>query len=218
MADRTPRIASEYITRYVFMVVAVALLVLTQVSEASGQLITPGDLENTDPTAPTGVRINHAELDQRTVSALQSQLGTAIAPGDYWYDGLSGLYGVMGGPGLGFTVPGLELGAPLPANASGGGTSVFVNGRELHPMDVAALMPLVGPVMPGRYWLRYDGFYGVEGGPALGNLMVLAQQRAGGGGYNRTAVGGHIGSDGQSSFYLDPGTGCSVMPGSGVSC
>ncbi len=171
--------------------------------------------------ASTGaVRINHVPLDTRTLAALETQLGGAVASGDYWYDAFSGLYGVMGGPGLGFTVPGLELGGDLPANASGGGTSVWVNGRELHPMDVAALMAVVGTVFPGRYWLRYDGFYGAEGGPAMGNLMALAQQQGQGGapGYNRTSVGGHIGSDGQTSFYMDPGTGCSVIPGGGVSC
>jgi hypothetical protein len=31
---------------------------------------------------------------------------------------------------------------PLQADASGGGTSVFVNGRELHPYDVMALRQL----------------------------------------------------------------------------
>ena len=85
-------------------------------------------------------------------------------------------------------------------------------------MDVVALMTLVGSVFPGRYWLRYDGYYGVEGGPAMGNLVALAQQRSGAPGYNRTGSGGHIGSDGQTSFYMDPGTGCSVIPGGGVSC
>ena len=168
-------------------------------------------------SGPSGVRINRVELDAATVGALAQQFGVQVAPGDYWYDPLSGLFGLMGGPGLGFTMPGLEVGGPLPADASGGGTSVFVNGRELHQMDVAALMTL-GPIYPGRYWLRYDGYYGLEGGPALGNLIVLAQQAAGGPGYNRSGPFGHLGSDGQSSYFFDPSSGCSVISGGGVSC
>ena len=164
----------------------------------------------------SGVRINRIELDAATTQAL-AQYGVQIAPGDYWYDPLSGLFGIMGGPGLGFTVPGLELGGPLPSDASGGGTSVFVNGRELHPMDVAALMQL-GPVFPGRYWLRYDGYYGLEGGLPLGNLILMAQQAARGPGYNRSGPFGHLGSDGQTSYFFDPSSGCSVISGDGVSC
>jgi hypothetical protein len=167
------------------------------------------------PTA-AGVRINRVELDGGTIQAL-AQGGVQIAPGDYWYDPFSGLFGMMGGPGLGFTMPGLELGGPLPADASGGGTSVFVNGRELHPLDVAALMQL-GPIYPGRYWLRYDGYYGLEGGLPLGNLIMMAQQVAGGPGYNRSGPFGHLGSDGQTSYFFDPNSGCSVISGGGVSC
>jgi hypothetical protein len=164
----------------------------------------------------TGVRINRVELDGPTVQAL-AQGGIQIAQGDYWYDPFSGLFGLMGGPGLGFTMPGLEVGGPLPADASGGGTNVFVNGRELHQMDVAALMAL-GPIYPGRYWLRYDGYYGLEGGMPLGNLIMLAQQASGGAGSNRSGPFGHLGSDGQSSYFFDPNSGCSVISGGGVSC
>jgi hypothetical protein len=64
----------------------------------------------------TGVRINRVELDAATAQAL-AQYGVQIAPGDYWYDPFSGLFGVMGGPGFGFTMPGLELGGPLPATS-----------------------------------------------------------------------------------------------------
>jgi hypothetical protein len=167
-------------------------------------------------TDGTGVRINRVELGLEIVQVL-TQSGIQVAPGDYWYDPFSGLFGLMGGPGLGFTMPGLQLGGPLPASASAGGTNVFINGRELHPMDVAALSAL-GPVYPGRYWLRYDGWYGLEGGLPLGNLIVLTQQASGGPGYNRTTYGGHLGSDGQTSYFFDPNSGCSVISGAGVSC
>lgn len=167
-------------------------------------------------SAGTGITVNRVELGPDIAQAL-AEVGIRVAPGDYWYDPFSGLFGLMGGPGVGFTMPGLQLGGELPSDASGGGTYVFVNGRELHPLDVAALMAL-GPIYPGRYWLRYDGYYGWEGGPALGNLIMLAQQAAGGPGYNRSTYGGHLGSDGQTSYFFDSGTGCSVISGGGVSC
>ena len=170
-------------------------------------------------SAGTGISVNRTELQPDVVQAL-ADTGIRVAPGDYWYDPVSGLYGLLGGPGVGFTMPGLELGGPLPADASGGDTHVFVNGRELHPADVAALNALLGTVYPGRYWLRWDGWYGWEGGPPVGNLLYVVQQssRAGGRGYNRTNPFGHLGSDGQTSYFFDPGTGCSVISGGGVSC
>ena len=164
----------------------------------------------------SGVKINRVELAPEVVQAL-AQNGVRVAPGDYWYDMFSGLFGMMGGPGLGFTMPGLMLGGDLPPDASGRGTNVFVNGRELHAQDIVALSAL-GPIMPGRYWLRFDGWYGVEGGMPLGNLIMLAQQAAGGPGYNRTTYSGHLGSDGQTSYFFDPNSGCSVISGGGVSC
>lgn len=164
----------------------------------------------------SGVRINRVELGTDIVQLL-GQNGIGVAPGDYWYDAFSGLYGMMGGPGLGFTMPGMQIGGPLPPDASGRGTNVFVNGRELHPQDIAALAAL-GPIMPGRYFLRFDGWYGVEGGMPMGNLIYLAQQAAGGPGYNRTTYSGHLGSDGQTSYFFDPNSGCSVISGGGTSC
>jgi len=194
----------------------VALALLMAVAAPLGSAAQGG----TGGGAGSGVRINRVDLSPDIVQAL-AQSGVRVAPGEYWYDAFSGLFGVMGGPGVGFTMPGLQLGGPLPADASGGGagrlTAVFVNGRELHPQDVAQLSAL-GPVLPGRYWLRFDGWYGLEGGPPAGNLIVLAQQAAGGPGYNRSNLFGHLGSDGQSSYFFDPNSGCSVISGGGVSC
>lgn len=169
-------------------------------------------------TTSTDIWINGVELDVGTVAALEQRFGVRAVPGRYWYDSVSGLYGAMRGPGLGFTAAGLQVGGSLRADASGGGTGVFVNGRELHPMDVAVLMSLLGAVYPGRYWLRQDGYYGYEGGPPIGNLIFIAQQASGGPGYNRTTYDGHLGSDGQTSYFFDPNTGCSVISGGGVSC
>lgn len=110
-----------------------------------------------------------------------------------------------GGHTRGFTLAGLPLGGKLPANISGGGTGVFINGRELHPLDVQALQSLVGQLLPGRYWLDAQGYAGYEGGPAIANLQQLAQQlyRQGSG------VGENYG--GGAGAYSNPRTGIGIL-------
>src|SRR5262245_39913782 len=93
----------------------------------------------------------------------------------YWYDNVSGGIGLWRGPTAGFMPAGLNLGGRMPANCSTGGTGVFVNGRELHPIDVMALRQFM-TVLPGRWWVDARGYGGPEGGPAMFNLVVLAQQ------------------------------------------
>jgi hypothetical protein len=136
------------------------------------------------------LRINGRALDARhleTLARLERAVGR-LEDREYWYDPVSGATGLWGGPALAFLPPGLELPGPLPAEASGGGrgalTGVFVNGRELHPVDVAALQQLVGQVLPGRWWVDAQSNYGLEHGPALGNLgaIAAARRRAGQGG------------------------------------
>jgi hypothetical protein len=122
---------------------------------------------------PGGVRINGTPLDAATAQ----QLG--VPPWDYWYDPVSGLWGLQGQPYAGQIAAGLQLGGPLRADASGGQTQVYVNGRALHPNEIAAL----GNPYPGRYWLDASGRYGNEGGPMLGQI-------GGGGGGGRGGGGG----------------------------
>jgi hypothetical protein len=55
------------------------------------------------------------------------------------------------------------------------GTGVFVNGRQLSPYEVAELRQIFGYVVPGSYWMQYDGTYGLVGGPAIGNLYDAIQ-------------------------------------------
>lgn len=160
--------------------------------------------------AQRAVVVNGAALDAQTVGALERAYG-AIQPGRYWYDPMSGLWGQERGPAAGQIAPGLRLGGPLRANASGGGTNVFINGRELHPVDVQRLAALVGgPVLPGRYWLNAAGIGGWEGGPPQFNLAAAAQQR-GGGSWSRAGPFGHVGGSGDCGYYMDPKTGASVM-------
>lgn len=77
-----------------------------------------------------------------------------ILDGRYWYDKVSGASGMEGGAALGRVHPGLKLGGALRADASGGGqgrlSGAFINGRELHPHDGAALQQIT-PAIPGRY-------------------------------------------------------------------
>jgi hypothetical protein len=126
------------------------------------------------------VYINGVALSAETRQALEAAYRTPVAPGRYWYDPISGAWGGEGGPAGGLIHPGLKLGGPLRADASRGNTGVFINGRQLHILDVAALSRCTA-VIPGRYWVLASGVGGFEGGPAIFNLATLCNpQRAGG--------------------------------------
>lgn len=115
-----------------------------------------------------------------------------------------------------FLYPGLHLGGPLQPDASGRGTGVFINGREIHPQELLKLQQSFGAVNPGRYWLNPQGIGGYEGGPAQFNLMpargAAGQGGSGEAGYNVNAVGASLGSDGNCSYAMLP-DGSSVMTG-----
>lgn len=169
--------------------------------------------------AQGGVSVNGAMLDGATRAALAQAYG-AVPDGRYWYDPLSGLWGVEKGPSVGRLMPGLALGGALRPDASVSGdgmtTGVFINGREIHPDEHALLAALFGYVNPGRYWLGPDLTGGYEGGPALFDLKASAAAvngtNAGGPGYNRSTLFGDLMSDGQCSGYLHP-NGSTVMTG-----
>jgi len=128
------------------------------------------------PAQQRQIVVNHVRLTDQTVGAFERQWNIRLQDGTYWYDRFSGAWGLEGGPTVGWIMPGLELGGPLPADASRGNTGVFINGRELHVQDVMALMQFV-QVQRGRWWVDGRGYFGAEGGPVLGNLWTLAQQR-----------------------------------------
>lgn len=131
------------------------------------------------------VFINGTPLAADKRRALEQAYGVPIQAGRYWYDAVSGVWGLDGGPAQGQIHPNLQLGAPLRADASRGNTRVFVNGRELHMMDVLALRRCT-PVIPGRYWVLANGIGGYEGGPPSFNLAALCSAAAGGGGGSST--------------------------------
>src|SRR5262249_58535003 len=120
------------------------------------------------------VVINRTCLSDAKIYALERNFQVRIPDGNYWYDRVSGAWGVEDGPTAGFILPNLDLGGPLRADASGGRTGVFVNGRELPILDVQALQRIT-PVYKGRFWLNALGYGGYEGGPAFFNLLQLAR-------------------------------------------
>ncbi len=161
--------------------------------------------------SPRSIEFNGAPLDvagARTLSEIEARIGSVPA-GHYWYDAMSGAAGAIGGPAAAYLGPGLALGGTMPAAASGGGdgrtTGVFVNGRELHPLDVAGLRRY-GPVYPGRYWWDRFGNVGLEGGPMLFNFYAVVQQSgsAGGSTYRSNS------SRGESTYV---GKGCAAVHG-----
>jgi hypothetical protein len=127
------------------------------------------------------VFVNGVRLEDSTRQGLERGYGVPIKPGRYWYDSVSGVWGLEGGAAEGQIHPGLRLGGPLKLDASKGKTGVIVNGRELHALDVAALQRCVR-VVPGRYWVLANGVGGTEGGPAQFNLAVLCGSQASGSG------------------------------------
>jgi hypothetical protein len=147
---------------------------------------------------------------------LEQRLGSALLPGRYWYDARSGLWGREGMANAGQLPANLPIPTPLPADISTGGTGVFVNGREIHPLEYQYLQFVYGQVLPGRYWLNADGSAGFEGGPPAYKLFATAAQRG-------SAVSGHsmrggsvIGGGGTTGFIGTDGT--SVICGGGGGC
>jgi hypothetical protein len=135
--------------------------------------------------APRAIEFNGQPLDAagwQTLRQIEVHIGP-VPDGRYWYDTHSGAAGVAGGPASAYLGPGLALGGALAADASGGGhgrvTGVFVNGRELHALDVIALSRML-PVQRGRYRWDAAGNVGLEGGPMLFNFYWLLQQQQAG--------------------------------------
>jgi hypothetical protein len=164
-----------------------------------------------------GIAVNGVALDAPTILALENAYQTRLAPGRYWYDRNSGLWGYELGPVQGQIAPGLRLGGTLSPRASVGDragiTGVFVNGRELHPRELDSLRRLYGQVQGGRYWLDARGIGGYEGGPPQFDLRERAIAQRQRSGYSRRGAGGNTGSDGECSYFNDPSSGASVLTG-----
>lgn len=132
------------------------------------------------------VIVNGQTLNRETLNELHRLYPVAIAPGRYWYDPMSGAYGVEGKPVAGQMLPGLVLGGSLKADASRGTSGVFINGRELTLGEKSYIEQTCRtPAIPGRYWVNAQGLGGVEGGSPSFNLGLCGAttgQRRGGSG------------------------------------
>ena len=129
--------------------------------------------------AKSEVYINRVKLDPDKLKTLETLYQTRIENGHYWYDKLCGAWGVENGPTVGFIIAGLDLAGPMPPTISGGGTGIYINGREIHPLDQRGLQQLFGVTYRGKYWLDAQGNLGLEGGPAIVNIVaaIRASQR-----------------------------------------
>ncbi len=142
------------------------------------QNIASSDNEKSD------VYINRIRLTSDKLRALESAYQTRIQNGRYWYDKVCGAWGVEDGPTTGFIMAGLDLPGPMPSDISRGGTGIFINGREIHPMDQRGLHQLFGITYQGNYWLDSQGNLGPVGGPTIVNIVYAiqaAQQQQSGG-------------------------------------
>lgn len=133
-------------------------------------LMMAGAFAQTQPE-DKAVVVNGRALPVETLRALQQAYPVPIAPGRYWYDRISGAWGIEGAPISGQMIAGLALGGELRADASRGNSGVFINGRQVTQSEKAYLEQLCQtPVVPARYWILFNGIGGYEGGPAMFNL------------------------------------------------
>jgi hypothetical protein len=120
--------------------------------------------------------INGKELTAAQRTQFLQTYGSRPLGGNFWYDGRSGLWGVVGREAFGVLRPGHDYG-PLAAAASAGNTGVFINGREINMAEALYIKSLLGSVVPGRWWLDgASGNFGLEGNPVpAGNLFAIAR-------------------------------------------
>jgi hypothetical protein len=186
------------------------IIAFTRATAARDGAAAAGNDRAPGPVGGVGRRVfvNGQQLTDAELAQVERGQQARIQDANYWYDRVLGAWGIDGGPTLGFVAAGLDLGGPLSANASGGGTGVFVNGRELHPIDMLALQRITGPIVPGRYFIPNMGLAGLEGGPPLWNLSAMAAQSQSGG---VTTWQGRM-----SSGFSDGTTGAVFLPNGGI--
>lgn len=154
------------------------------------------------------VIVNGRPLTRMQAVMLQTLYGAVPPPGRHWYEPGSGLYGLEGREASGFVRPNHTF-APLQADASGGDTNIFLNGRELNRAGATFCRAILGEGFgQGRWWLTGTGLVGVEGdrtplatvAPALTAIVHQQMQSAG-------ASGDHFWSGRLASGNSNGGSG-----------
>lgn len=165
--------------------------------------------------ASGSVVINGRTLNAEAVALLETTYGVRPRPGNYWYDAVSGLYGVVGHQAYGYMYPGHEFGQ-LDGNVSNGNTGVYVNGRHLPQSEWLIWSYMLGAgIQPGAYWLDAQGNAGNVGNPVpTVNLFAAARQNAyrgqGGSGDNAWSTrfsAGNSNADNSQGYVSVPGYG-----------
>jgi len=158
-------------------------------------------------TVTSPVTINGRPLNEGQLRQLKGAYGI-IFPGQYWYDPISGFWGLEGRDPAGYTLFGLDYG-PLSPRASNGHSGAFLNGREISVAEQLFYSRIFGTApSPGRFWLDgRTGYMGLEGiRYPFGNLVARLQQSQSGGGSQAFARGGMVGvTNGNCTMVTVPG-------------
>lgn len=160
------------------------------------------------PAAPRETVVNNHIFTAQDKLLFFQIYGAPPAPGRFWYDPVSGLWGLEGSAAYGMLRPGHNYGALSP-RASNGNTGVYLNGREINMAEALFYYNLFGRVVPGRYWLNgLTGMMGLEGSPLpLVNLYAAYKQKFGsrGGAASRIGINGYASTDGAGGALINDG-------------
>lgn len=147
------------------------------------------------------VIINGHQLSHSQLEDLQLIYGIEPQTGAYWYDQVSGMYGLIGEGISGFMYSEHQFGE-MYANCSDGNTGVFLNGRELPHEEWLVWSQVLGAyIQPGAYWFDRFGNIGLEGDAhPVANLYLTAKQQTMAAGQSTSAFGGSQGNFWSSRF------------------
>ncbi len=123
--------------------------------------------------------INGNQLSPDQLNDLSLVYNTVPKAGNYWYDQVSGMYGLIGEGTSGFMYPDHGFGK-LGENCSHGDTCVFMNGRELPYDEWMVWSQVLSVNIPkGDYWFDVYGNIGVQGVVhPVTNLYLAAKQKS----------------------------------------
>ena len=109
-------------------------------------------------TVPNSFNVNQILLNPTQSQCFREAINCfEDVSGNFWYDQKSGLWGAEGGPAVGKISPNLPLPGSINGSwASGTGTEIWANGREIHWMDLNTL-PLPTQEKGNRWVINENG-------------------------------------------------------------